>query len=256
MTGGERTGKAWRALVRAGVALAVVGSATIVLLLATGDRTDDPELDVTSTSEPPATTTTTSVAALVDEFERGDAEELGATPAGAEWEAVLGSWGIREGAAVVLEPNQEGPRSIAIVDTGGSDGTIRVTFDTVADGGGIAFRYRGQYNYWMVTARPEDGGWIVTRIADARASIPVPLVPTPTGPGTQVEILLDGPVIEVSFDGELVFATTDPSMQFASKAGLVLVGHDTGTAWDSFEADTFRAQPILGTGDEADPDTP
>lgn len=177
-------------------------------------------------------------ASIVDTFDRADApNELGATDSGQPWTAESGVWGIRDGEAVLVEPNPDGLRSIAVVDTGSSNGTVSATAGTMTAGWGLVFRYQGPFNYWYITASPDFATYNLARVVDGEVQPLGGVGLAGVDDGSVVQVRLDGATIEISINGNPVKAITDTTLMGATKAGLVAAGQSAAQAtWASFEA--------------------
>ncbi len=69
-------------------------------------------------------------ASVADTFGRPDANEPGATDTGQLWSVVSAEWGIREGRAVVLGPEDPSPK-LAVVNTKSAEGRVEVKLSDV-----------------------------------------------------------------------------------------------------------------------------
>lgn len=216
-------------------AVVLLAAVAVVGVVAVTRGTDD--------GERPATTTTSTTAAAVgvfgtlDDFDREDTEEtLGALPNGTPWSAEVGRWGIEDGAAFVADGAGEA-RSFAIVGLGGqTHGAAQVRMSVVAPSAGLAFRYRGPYNYWAVVAVPEVATWNVIKVVDGEQDIVGNTGErSPMADGTTVAVRLEGDRIEVVVNGELRRTLDDPFLAGVGRLGLTARGETGGAArWDDF----------------------
>jgi hypothetical protein len=227
----------WK-LVAGGVAVVAFVAIAIVAALALLGGEDDADEDAAATNE----------ASVVDSFDRADApNELGATESGQPWEAVSGVWGIAGEQAVLVEPNPDGVRSVAVVDLGAGDGTVSATAGTLTQGWGLVFRYQGPFNYWYLTAAPEFATYNLARVLDGEVQNLGSIGLAEIDDGAVVQVRLSGATIEISVNGTPIKAVTDTGLMGATRAGLMASGREAADAtWDSFEA--TPASPATGGG--------
>lgn len=174
-----------------------------------------------------------------DDFTRSEdrASSLGQARSGQEWDEVAGRWAVADGVAVLEEVNDLGERSLALVDLGSGDGAVSITAAEVANGLGLVFRFEDAFNYWLLTASPDFGGWRLSRIEEGQVVDVAALPLTPTAPGTTAEVRFSGRDITVFLDGTEVRSLTDPALADATRVGLLFQGGDpSGAAWDDFVA--------------------
>jgi hypothetical protein len=175
---------------------------------------------------------------IIDTFDRADApNELGATESGQPWEAVSGVWGISGNEAVLVEPNENGVRSLAVVDLGSPDGTVTATAATIEQGWGLVFRYQGPFNYWYLTAAPDFATYNLARVVDGEVQALGAVGLAEVEDGTEVRVRLEGATIEIAVNGTVVKSITDTTLLSATQAGLLASGEAArGATWDDFEA--------------------
>jgi hypothetical protein len=182
---------------------------------------------------------------VYDDFERDATDGLGAI-AGQEWEDVSGAFEIIDGVAVLSNANDVGPRSIALLDVGATNGRIIATAGKVTPGWGIVFRYSGPFDYWYVQAAPDYAVLNVVRVMGGEAQVIGPTSLAAVQSGTEVEILLHGADIEVRVDGDTVFVITNNHALGAHRAGLLALGEPDGASWESFRAIPDETDPGPG----------
>jgi hypothetical protein len=177
-------------------------------------------------------------ASIVDSFDRADApNELGSTESGQPWTAESGVWGVQDERAVLVEPNPDGQRSIAVVDVGSANATITVTAGTMRPGWGIVFRYQGPFNYWFLTASPDFATYNLGRVVDGQVQPLGGVGLAEVADGSVLQVRLVGSTLEISVNGNTVKAVTDTTLMGATNAGLLAFGQGAADAsWDSFEA--------------------
>jgi hypothetical protein len=227
----------WKLVVGGIAVVAVVVVAILAALALLGD--DEADDDGPSADDE---------ASVVDSFDRADApNELGATESGQPWEAVSGVWGVEGEQAVLVEPNPDGVRSIAVVDIGAPDGTISATAGTLTQGWGLVFRYQGPFNYWFLTAAPEFATYNLARVVDGEVQNLGSIGLADIEDGAVVQVRMSGATIEISVDGTPVKAVTDTGLIGATQAGLLASGVAAADAtWEAFEA--TPASPGTGGG--------
>jgi hypothetical protein len=177
---------------------------------------------------------------VADTFDRADSPgTLGNSGTGQPWQAVAGTWGIRDGQAVANGGSRDAP-NIAVVPEGTGDGLTEVTMMVVEDGAGLVFRYLDPDHYWSVTANPGVGSWSVTRVIDGDAEL-VSEVPGPTDDETTVSVTQDDSVVRVLLEGQEYLSLTDAALGDQLQGGLIAPANTTGEArWDRFLVMRFR----------------
>lgn len=203
-----------------------------------------------------STPSTANGSGVRDSFDRsGDARSLGTSTSGHSWKVVSGTWGIDDGAATLLDANDAGPRSLAVVDMGGRDGVIRATAAKMSPGWGLVFRYRGPFNYWYITAAPEAAAYNIVRVSQSSEADEIE-VETVTrlelataADGVVVEIRVSGALVEIVLDGVLRYQLIDDILAGESGVGLIAVGEARGGRWDDFVA--FARAPAVRKNDPA-----
>ncbi len=183
-----------------------------------------------------------SALTVTDDFDRGDADELGTTADGSDWVEVTGGWGVRDGQAALLDPAVDGD-SIALVDLGASDAVVESTVIVPQQSTGLAFRCRDERNCWIVTATVGYGTWNITKVVDGDRVPAGDLGLVPNAPGTTLSITLRGSVITFTVNGEVARTIDDDFLERETRAGLVVSrGQFADQArWASFAAATEAA---------------
>ena len=181
-----------------------------------------------------------------DDFERRSTRGLGRASADQEWETVSGRWGLSDGEAVIREPNDDGPRTIAVVLLPSSNGTVEAVAGSMTEGWGLVFRYVGPFNYWYLTAAPDNSSYSVHRVLDG---VNQPMGPTnlaPTEDGSRVRIEFEAATLRFFVDDEAVRMITDPTLQRGRMVGLIAFGDEAAAAtWQTFKAEIIgEPQPV------------
>jgi len=177
---------------------------------------------------------------VIDTFDRpDDPTSLGDAGTGQPWEAITGTWGVREDRAVTSGGSRDVP-NIAVVPEGTGDGLTEVTMTVVEEGAGLVFRYLNRDNYWSVTANPGVGSWSLTRVIDGDTEL-VSEVPAPTNDGVTVSVTQDDSVIRVLIEGVEYLSITDAALGEQLQGGLIASPSTGGLArWDRFLTMRFR----------------
>lgn len=173
-----------------------------------------------------------------DDFTRDeDPGPLGDARTGQRWDQVSGRWSVRDGHAVVVEPNQAGQRTVAVVDLGAADGAVSVTASAMVSGFGLAFRYQDPFNYWFLTSAPGYGTWKLQRLDDGEVVEVGPIGLAQAVDGTTVEVRFSGRTITVLIDGSPARQFTDPALEDAAGVGILVEGAGAlDASWDDFIA--------------------
>lgn len=222
----------WQIVAAVGVALLVLVAGVVVAWSVFDD--DDAGIVVVG---PTVTTEPVPTVGVRDDFERPDATELGTSSSGDPWSEISGAWGIDAGTAQVLEPAATATRSLAIVDMGEPDGSVSATMSAAANGWGLVFRYRGKFNYWIVSAAPKFATYNVQKVVDGELVTVGSLGLAPVGDGAVVRVELRGNSIEVFVDDVLAGNFEDPHLAGATLVGLSAEGAAIQEGrWDAFEA--------------------
>lgn len=232
---------------RAGLTLAAVfallaGTGAVVSTLAS--RTNGHARPAPPSTTIPAPSPGPAGLGARDAFDRPDGGTgLGEAESGQRWVEIAGTWGVVEGEAHVTAP-ASGRRSIAVVETGSSDGTVQATMTAPAGGAGIVFRYHDPFNYWLAIAAPKVATWNVLKVVDGTLTRVGNVGLAATTAGTTISVDLSGRRIELFINGRHRLSIDDRDLMGASRAGLV-VAPETATVsrWDGFVAVARARQP-------------
>lgn len=177
----------------------------------------------------------------LDAFNRpDDPVRLGATPGGAPWRAVTGTWGVLDEAAYVSAPT--GGTSLAVLEPGRPPAAAQVRAAAVTSQAGLVFRYQDRANYWALVALPHYGTWAVLRVVGGKQDVVANTGVVPTSAGTLVGVVLHGPVVDVAINGRVVRTLADPALVGATGVGLATGGTSAGQA----RFTDFRVTPVGG----------
>lgn len=173
---------------------------------------------------------------ISDDFERDDDTVLGTATTGETWSELLGRFGVEGGEAVVVAPNEQGPRSLAVLESGSRDGRVEAEIGEAVQGWGIVFRQRDRLNYWFVSAAPGYGTYNVGRLVNGELVGVGDIGLAKVAPGTVVSVTYTGTVIQVSIDGQVKASFTDEAADTGGGGvGLLANGESASTAsWRSF----------------------
>jgi hypothetical protein len=229
-------------LVRPPEVLASIVVAVIVLLVGVAVTRPDATNGGSNAVAPPAPGASEAGRTGVDAFERADADDLAAAPPAPVWTIAAGRWGVRDTAAAVIEPAGEEEPAIAVTDLGAADGTVSARASVVSNGWGLVFRYRGTFNYWVVTASPQFAALTVRKVVDGELQTVASLDLVPVRDGMVLGIQQRGSEFDVLVDGEVLETFDDPHLVGATQVGMVAMGGAAPEArWDD-----FRAMPAVG----------
>lgn len=238
------------------VLIAVVGA-----LLTFGGDDDDPTTGPTTTPGSQVTDGaggTVTIVGTRDAFDRDDTEDgLGAVPSGAEWIIDAGGWAIRGGEVVLTTAatkDDQALRNFATIGTGYADPQAQVKLAKVVNGAGLAFRYRGECNHFVVYAVPQYAVWNVEKVVDCKriegedgSQVFRKIVDAPVADGTTVGVVLDGDEVQIVINGRVVLTFTDDALAGAGRVGLTVRGEDaTSVRFDDFVGGGPEGQAILG----------
>ena len=146
---------------------------------------------------------------------------------GGEWSDASGRWGIQGGQAAAADGGT-GDR-IATIGGGSTDRLTEVTVSTVADGAGIVFRYRDPDNLWSMTASPDDGAWIVSKVVAGEATVAAE-VPSTMANGTTIGVAQRGSELQILVEGQEALRVTDPALEAEVLSGIIVSGVGAGSA--------------------------
>lgn len=168
---------------------------------------------------------------IIDTFTRADASSLGYAETGEQWLGVTGyaSMGVISGQAYAAT---DSINSMAVVQSGRSDGTLKATVTTQASTGnpGLIFRLLDRFNYWYLDLTPSFGDCALNLLYD-NFLYEIAFFPGTTGT-FKWEVVLDGDSIVVKRDGVQVLSVNDPTLQGETKHGMY--AFRSSTRFDDF----------------------
>ncbi len=255
----------WKLLVGLVVALVVIAVVAVALF---GKKKDDAaggKGGATSGTNP-------SVPTIRDDFDRPDnPDSLGKTPGGEDWQAMLGTWGVKDKQAYVSQKNS-GPRNVAVIDLGQGDGSVSAKAAKMTPGWGLVFRYRGANAYWAIEAinlspeKPTSGFKLMKFENGKPTNIQGANCVKQMSDGSEVRVEFAGPVISVLVDGKPICTINDSYLQNQTKVGLFVTEQGVSSArWSDFvatkglsgpPASVKRPVPPGGGGGQTQPGQP
>lgn len=156
-------------------------------------------------------------------------------PVGPPWMAI-GGW-VREGGVLSLKDPAEGLNQIAVRDMGSANGTVSAVVVGIPNRSGLAFRYKDQENYWLLSPAKNYATWTLHKVVDGDISPVATAGFSATGKNTTVNVITDGQDIRVQVDGIERLAVTSDTHQEATMAGFVVTADNLDSVkWDSFYA--------------------
>jgi hypothetical protein len=179
---------------------------------------------------------------VVDDFEGDDTDGLGETNGGQPWvEIVGGRWGVRGGAARVIEPNTVGYRNQVIVeDAYINQGTIAAEIIGIEQGVGVLFRYRDINNHLILAPVPELDRWEVQRMVGGERTLVSTITDVPVEGDVLATLQLRGFWIDVYLDGAPVHSVRETSNPLAGGVGMQATGPaSTESGFGGFIAGVF-----------------
>jgi hypothetical protein len=191
-------------------------------------------------------------AGVNDGFTRADNNStLGQADSGQLWKAVTGTWGIRDDEAYVVTPHANN-RSLAVIDMGAGDGTVKVSFPHTSSGSGLVFRYKNSVNFWQIEAVTDYATWNVRKVVDGQSTSFGNVGTVATGAGTTISVRMQGPTIDIFVNGVKKLTLTDTSLQTEHFVGMSSrPSPDSDAArWDNFAA-TPQREPSTTTPSQA-----
>lgn len=224
--------------------LALVAVAVAGVLIASATRDDDDSSStVTAGSGAPEYV---GIFGSTESFERPDNRtDLGEFVGQRPWQVDAGTWGIDDNSAYVSEPGDA--RNFAVVGLGRGDGGAQVRMPQVVAGSGLAFRYRGPFNYWAVVAVPDFATWNVVKVVDGKQEVVDNTGPeSPVRNGTTIAVRLAGETIDVIVDGRVRVRIQDDTFSDAGKVGMTTPKGDDGmlARFDDFVASLPGNRPL------------
>ena len=154
-----------------------------------------------------------------DDFDRANAPSLGASTGGGRWQAVGGSWGIRNREAILNSAPGLRP-TMATVDVGRTDGWIQVSGTTVPDGFALVFRYQDPSNYWRLVAVPGYATWNVFKVVKGSETRVDAVGLANYANPTTAAVRLKGNAMTFFVDGLQTKTLKDSALMEAHRAGI------------------------------------
>ncbi len=122
----------------------------------------------------------------------------------------------------------------------------------LTQGWGLIFRYKGAYNYWMLTATPKFGTYNLVKVENGKVLPGYNSGLAKQESGTIVRVEFQGPNISLFVNNQPVKTISDPSNAGGTKVGMVaaeLAGREA--QWSQFVVK--RQAPTLAPGAPAGP---
>jgi len=124
---------------------------------------------------------------------------------------------------------------------GAADGLVQVTQKVDAAGAGLVFRYRNEFNYWVVRSAPKFATWTVEKVLAGKVLSLGNLGSSPVSDGTTISVLMQGAHLEFFVDGFRRRTITDSDLNNETLVGLSAFGEGVGAArWRTFVASAQR----------------
>jgi hypothetical protein len=185
---------------------------------------------------------------ILDTFSGTSTDGLGKTDTGEEWEVPAGKWGKKDNHAYVVEPNKEGGgRTMALVDLGSTNGSVSARVTKMASGWALIFRYKGAFNYWMLTASPKFATYNLAKVSDGKAS-PMGKIQAKQDDGTLVGVQFQGPNITIVVNEKAVLTISDTTGGGGTKVGIAAADATaTEAQWSEFSAKAGKAATAVPT---------
>jgi len=227
----------------------IAGIAAVLILVGFGayklfgsSKTDDAKKSGVSTSA-----TDEDAVEILDTFSGTSTDGLGTTDTGQEWEVPAGKWGKKDATAYVAEPNKEGGgRTMALVDLGSTNGSVSARVAKMASGWALIFRYKGAFNYWMLTASPKFATYNLVKVADGKAT-PMGKIQGKQDDGTLVGVQFQGPNITILVNEKAVLTISD-TPSGGTKVGIAAADATaTEARWSEFSAKAGKGATAVPT---------
>ena len=190
---------------------------------------------------------------MLEQFTRDDeAEDLGIAPNGQPWVQISGIWGIESNEAfidVVTNGSADG-RSVAVVETGISNGSFAVRIPDKSAGGttfnlanyGPVFRFVDINNYWYLAYRGALDSIVLHKIL---GGVHIGSAESDSALGFAdndvIEARCCGNSIKAYWNGSFLFEVIDADMMTATKAGL-FAGSGVVTPPQPYRFDDFTVK--------------
>jgi hypothetical protein len=197
-----------------------------------------------------ATTSAGDATEIIDSFSGSSPDSLGKTDTGQAWEVPpdAGTWAKADNHAFVAEPNKGGGgRTMALVDLGATNGSVSAKVAKMAPGWALIFRYKGQYNFWMVSASPKFATYNLVKFADGKAT-PMGKIAGKMDDGTVVAVQFQGPNITIVVNDKAVMTISDTANSTGTKVGIAAADATAKDAqWSDFHAITGKGSTTVPT---------
>lgn len=179
-----------------------------------------------------------------DAFDRPNGPALGNTITGEKWEAVAGTWGVRDKQAYVAKINDKGPRDYAVVDLGRTDGSVQAKAAHVVEGWGLTFRMKSVSAWWAVTASTQAGTFSVVKFQEGK-EVPVGNIGLVEAADATIRVEFVGDLITVFVNDKATKTFQDAYLQAeGTRVGLFATGKEAPEArWSDFEAKRGSSGP-------------
>ncbi len=110
-----------------------------------------------------------------------------------QWKVVSGGFSISvEG--LLTGKLTTGDSAIAVIPDGGPVDSAAVTFNEIATGSGLLFRYKDTQNYWALVVSPTFGTWVLNRVVAGKTTR---VTTTGFRGGKVVEVVMIGNTIQL-----------------------------------------------------------
>jgi hypothetical protein len=185
---------------------------------------------------------------IIDSFSGSSTDGLGKADTGQEWEVPAGKWGKTDSHAFVADPNKEGGgRTMALVELGSTNGSVSAKVAKMAPGWALVFRYKGQFNYWLVTASPKFATYNLVKVADGKAT-PMGKIQAKQDDGTVVGVQFQGPNITIVVNDKAVLTISDTPNGAGTKVGIAAADATAKDAqWSEFNAKSGKGATSVPT---------
>lgn len=166
------------------------------------------------------------MASLADNFNRADnASSLGSTSTGSvPWSALAGVWGIFTNRA---RSTTSGAVTIAVVDCGSADGSVKVTVAarTGADQPGLALRMATNGNgYLLESGNGSSKATLFKGVSGTYTVLAQSAANLQFSAGDVIEVVLAGSSITCKRNGSTIITATDSTYNAVTKHGLYYFG--------------------------------
>jgi hypothetical protein len=163
----------------------------------------------------------------------GTGRSLGHALSGQPWLELGGTW-ARGGHSARLQAG-DASTSLALINMGSSDGTVRATITPQAAGAGVVFRCVGPTSCWSVRTVAATHQWAAVELTPAGQRVVATLGAYAPGVPVPVQVAARGTHVTVSID-RLPPATFTAADAPVSTVGLIAAGDDHLSSWADFTA--------------------